>query len=214
MIDLEKIARFARDIHEKNSDGHGFDHIMRVVLLAEKILQTEPAADRKIVLTACYLHDTYDEKLCKNVAQQKEKVNQFLTEIGFDETVKSQIFYIIDNMSFSSNLTTPKALDINGQIVQDADRLDAMGAWGIVRTLEYGWAHERKFYDPTEQVVKFTDKENYHTQKGTTLNHFYEKLFLLKDLLNTTEAQKIGEQRDKIMHDFVNAIEREYTELS
>ena len=113
-------------------------------------------------------------------------------------------------MSYSTNLLEKKELDINGQIVQDADRLDAMGAWGIVRTLEYGWAKGRIFYDPQILPEKFENKHTYHQNQGTTLNHFYEKLFLLKDLLNTAHAKKLAEKRDKIMHDFVTAIEDEY----
>ncbi|MFC4651680.1 HD domain-containing protein [Lactococcus nasutitermitis] len=206
---LEKIANFAKNIHAQNNDGHGFDHITRVVALAEKILLTEPSADRELVLCACYLHDTYDEKLTDNVAGQKALVSNFLDEIFFDKTVKNKIFEIIDNISFSANLIERKTLDINGQIVQDADRLDAMGALGIIRTLEYGWAHGRELYKSTDKAVKNLTKETYHQNTGCTINHFYEKLFLLQDLLNTAEARKIGAKRDKIMHDFVKAIENE-----
>lgn len=210
MTNQEKIAVYAQRIHQKNKDGHGFDHVCRVVALAKKILVTEPSADSDLVISAAYLHDTYDEKLCQDVALQKKKVAEFLTSLNFSKDKQDKIFYIVDNMSYSAQLLERKTLDINGQIVQDADRLDAMGAWGIVRTLEYGWSKQRPFYDPTIKPKHFSDKKEYHQNQGTTLNHFYEKLFLLKDLLNTDQAKKIAEKRDKIMHDFVVAIEDEY----
>lgn len=227
MIDLEKVADFARQIHAGNGDGHGFDHIERVVALAKRILLTEPKADAELVLCAAYLHDTYDEKLTDDVAGQKARVEEFLISVSADRIEQddfvtpdknfsdmknkiSEIFYIIDNMSFSSNLSEKKVLSLNGQIVQDADRLDAMGAWGIVRTLEYGWARKRVLYDPAIKPVSADNKADYHAAKGTTINHFYEKLFLLKDLLNTAEGKRIGVERDAIMHDFVASIEQEY----
>lgn len=210
MTTQEKIAAFAKKIHENNNDGHGFDHVSRVVKLAKQILATEPLADPSLVVAAAYLHDTYDEKICCDVTKQKQNVADFLTSLDFSQEKQDKLFYIIDNMSYSANLLEKKELDINGQIVQDADRIDAMGAWGIVRTLEYGWSKGRTFYDPQIFPEKFENKHTYHQNQGTTLNHFYEKLFLLKDLLNTAHAKKIAAKRDKIMHDFVTAIEEEY----
>ncbi|WP_338997862.1 HD domain-containing protein [Lactococcus formosensis] len=210
MTTQEKIAAFAKKIHENNNDGHGFDHVSRVVKLAKQILATEPLADPSLVVAAAYLHDTYDEKICCDVTKQKQNVADFLTSLDFSQGKQDKLFYIIDNMSYSANLLEKKELDINGQIVQDADRIDAMGAWGIVRTLEYGWSKGRTFYDSQILPEKFENKHTYHQNQGTTLNHFYEKLFLLKDLLNTAHAKKIAAKRDKIMHDFVTAIEEEY----
>lgn len=210
MTTQEKIAAFAKKIHENNNDGHGFDHVSRVVKLAKQILATEPLADPSLVVAAAYLHDTYDEKICCDVTKQKQNVADFLTSLDFSQEKQDKLFYIIDNMSYSANLLEKKELDINGQIVQDADRIDAMGAWGIVRTLEYGWSKGRTFYDPQILPEKFENKHTYHQNQGTTLNHFYEKLFLLKDLFNTAHAKKIAAKRDKIMHDFVTAIEEEY----
>lgn len=212
MDELQKIADFAKSIHAGNGDGHSFDHIERVVAIAKKILLTEPEANPEIVLAACYLHDTYDEKITENVELQKNKVKLFLSELTEDKTT-DEIIYIINNMSFSSNFHEKRNLDLNGQIVQDSDRLDAMGAWGIVRTLQYGWKKERELYNPEILPMTYNSKTDYHQQdKNTTINHFYEKLFLLKYLLNTSEAKKIAVSRDKIMHDFVHAIESEFQE--
>ena len=213
MTQIEQIAAFAKTIHAENTDGHGFDHIETVVALAKKILATEPTADYDLVLATCYLHDTYDEKICEDVAAQKNKVAKFLSSIHYDENKAKQIFYIVDNMSFSANLFEKKALDINGQIVQDADRLEAMGTAMIIRALQYGWAHNLTLYDPAIKPQTYNSKEEYHkSQKSTTINHFYEKAFLLKNLLNTAKAREMGEARDIIMRDFVAHFEREYDE--
>ncbi|PCS00231.1 HD domain-containing protein [Lactococcus fujiensis] len=212
-VQLQAVADFAQSVHEGNGDGHGFDHIKRVIALAQKILATEPEANAQIVLISAYLHDTYDEKLVDDVLMQKNKVADFLTSVSVDKNDAEEIFYIIDNMSYSSNLLEKKSLNLNGKIVQDADRLDAIGAWGIVRTLQYGWKKGRELYNPEIKPMTYQSKADYHQQeKNTTINHFYEKLFLLKALLNTTEAKRIAASRDKIMHDFVSAIENESQE--
>ena len=211
MIDLKKIKRFAQEIHDKNNDGHGFDHIERVVALAQKILLTEPSANQELVLATCYLHDTYDEKLTEDVPKQKAKVAQFLNELKIDKKLIDELFMIIDNMSFSSNLIERKTLSLNGQIVQDADRLDAMGAWGIVRTLEYGWAKNRVFYDPNLPPLDYNSKEDYHSQKNnSTLNHFYEKLLKIKDTINTETAKEIAIERTKYMENFLDEFYKEW----
>ncbi len=180
MTTQEKIAAFAKKIHENNNDGHGFDHVSRVVKLAKQILATEPLADSDLVIAAAYLHDIYDEKLCANVDKHKQDLAAFLTSLDFSKEKQDKIFYIIDNMSYSTNLLEKKELDINGQIVQDADRLDAMGAWGIVRTLEYGWAKGRTFYAPQILPEKFENKHTYHQNQGTTSIIFTKSSFCSK----------------------------------
>lgn len=213
MQTLQKIADFAYDVHKRNLDGHGFDHIERVVKLAEQILPDYPKADKPLVLVCCYLHDTYDDKLVTNVEAQKKHVAGFLTQVGFEQSRQDQIFYIIDNMSFSSNLMDKKELDINGQIVQDADRIDALGAWGIYRALEYGFAHDRQLFDPKQTPKSFRSKEEYHQYAGTTVNHFYEKLLLTFDTLNTERAKKLAAPRQKIMQDFVAQVKAEWEQV-
>ena len=112
MTTQEKIAAFAKKIHENNNDGHGFDHVSRVVKLAKQILATEPLADPSLVVAAAYLHDTYDEKICCDVTKQKQNVADFLTSLDFSQEKQDKLFYIIDNMSYSANLLEKKELDI------------------------------------------------------------------------------------------------------
>ncbi|URZ88431.1 HD domain-containing protein [Floricoccus penangensis] len=211
---LVKIRDFAYDIHWENNDGHDFNHIRRVAGLAQKILETYSHVDKFTVLATVYLHDCYDQKLFVDSLKQKAKVINFLSKLEIEQDVIDKIIYIIDNMSFSANMDGQKELDLVGQIVQDADRLDSMGAIAINRALEYGWSHNRKLYDPSVKPRHDLSKDEYRNSEGTTINHFYEKLFLLSDKLNTEEARELAEGRDQIMHDFVIGIERDWIEVS
>ncbi|WP_371863843.1 HD domain-containing protein [Lactococcus insecticola] len=216
---MTDIMAFAKKSHADNHDGHGYDHVFRVYHLAEKILMDFPEdafsdVNHELVLAAALLHDTYDEKLVTDVAAAKANVADFLTKINFDETLQKQLFDIIDHLSFSDGLSGEVyPLDINGQIVQDADRLDAIGAFGIARTLQYGFARNRELYNPDSLPQTFHSKADYHGAKGTTINHFYEKLFLISATLHTKKAQEMAVSRDKIMLDFVSAIKEEYADV-
>lgn len=211
---LVKIRDFAYNIHSENNDGHDFNHIRRVAGLAQKILETYSHVDKFTVLATVYLHDCYDQKLFVDSLKQKAKVINFLSKLEIDQDVIDKIIYIIDNMSFSANMDGQKELDLVGQIVQDADRLDSMGAIAINRVLEYGWSHSRKLYDPSIKPRQDLSKDEYRNSEGTTINHFYEKLFLLSDKLNTEEARELAKGRNQIMHDFVTGIERDWIEVS
>lgn len=209
---IDKIITFAKDWHKNNRDGHGFDHVFRVYKLAKLIVQDYPEADRQVVLVAALLHDTYDDKLVKDVAVAKSEVASFLTSINF--TKHLEVFKIIDHLSFSSEIENHACLlTLEGEIVQDADRLDAIGAFGILRTLQYGFARQRKLYNPAIQPQAYQTKAAYRTADSTTINHFYEKLFKLSATLHTETAKKMAIPRDKLMRDFVNAIESEYNDV-
>lgn len=213
---LSIMAAFAAKVLKQDTTGHDFSHIKRVVQTAEHLLATEPSADRFIVLAAAYLHDTYDDKLFTDVAAAKAKVKRFLTGLEVSEADQRAIFYIIDNMSWSQTVAkTAKPLDINGQIVQDADRLDAIGAIAIARVFIYGGAKgKNKLYDPAILPRTEMDKATYRDQsQGTMINHFYEKLLLLVDYLNTAEAKRIGMQRQLIMENYLTDFKREWNGL-
>lgn len=209
---IDKIITFVKDWHQNNQDGHGFDHVFRVYKLANLIAVDYPVADRQVILVAALLHDTYDDKLVKDVLAAKTQVADFLTTIGF--TKQDAVFGIIDHLSFSSEIQDGKPmLTLEGKIVQDADRLDAIGAFGITRTLQYGFARQRVLYDPKVQPKTYKTKSAYHETKSTTINHFHEKLFKLSDTLHTNTAKKMAIPRDKLMRDFVTAIESEYNDV-
>lgn len=204
----EKIIAFAYDNLAHDRSGHGFDHAQRVAKLSENILQEE-AADEDVVLAAAYLHDTIDDKVVTNQELAVRKVQNFLMEIGFSEEQTANVLDSIQHLSFSKELEDGKQeLSPEGQIVQDADRLEALGAVGIMRTAYFGGSHGHPLYDPAIKPRDYTQKAEY--RKGSTvINHFYEKLFLLADSMNTEYGKKEGQRRKAFM---VNFLEEFYSE--
>ena len=194
--------------------GHSVDHVTRVLALANKILVNEPTADPFIVQATALLHDVYDDKLFdtpKAVAEAKLALHTFLIDIAVSPTIVAQIFQIIDNMSWSKTLDgDAEALDINGQIVQDADRLEAVGAIAIARTITYGAVKHRVLYDPKIAPQTQQSKADYRQANSTTINHFYEKLLLIKAHLNTDTARQIAQSRHQFMLDFLAQFEAEW----
>ncbi|GAK30058.1 hydrolase [Weissella oryzae SG25] len=209
---LVQLTEFMEHQLGQDKSGHGDDHVKRVVNLAEHILTTEPTADSFITLAAATLHDNYDDKLFTDPSVAKAKTAEFMTEIEIEPAKQIAIFKIIDNMSWSKQrFGQAETLDINGQIVQDADRLEAIGAISIARVIQYGVKKGHPLYDPMMAPRDLQDKAAYRSDKGeTVINHFYEKLFLLKDYMNTAEGKRIALQRDTLMHNFVDAFEAEW----
>lgn len=195
---LERIKKFTELTLEKDQTGHGMDHINRVVKLADQIAATEKC-DRFIVLAAAYLHDTVDDKVVSDSIEAHQQVKVFLEEINLSNQQIREIIQIINNLSFSQSLDgRAEKLSIEGQIVQDADRLDAIGAIGIARTFYYGGHKGNRMYDPEIKPRNLQSKAEYR-KDTTVINHFYEKLLLLNQTLNTAYAKKIGANRQKFL---------------
>ena len=214
MSQLIQITHYMQQALAADQSGHSVDHIERVVALANKILAQEPTADPFIVQAAALLHDVYDDKLFHTpteVIVAKNTLADFLTTIAVSPDTQAQIFHIIDNMSWSKHLDGKAApLDINGQIVQDADRLEAIGAIAIARTITYGAVKNRVLYDPAIPPRTIHDKTQYRQTDGTTINHFYEKLLHIKAHLNTDTARQIAETRHQFMLDFLDQFKAEW----
>lgn len=213
MDQLEMINRYMKDALDKDNTGHSIDHINRVLALANKILAHEKNADAFVVRAAALLHDIYDDKLYdsqEDILAAKNNMISFLLSIGVQPEMIEEITYIIDNMSWSKSLEGAQALNINGQIVQDADRLEAMGAIAITRAITYGAVKNRVLYDPEIQPHSPQNKTDYRNQKSTTINHFYEKLLLIQDKLNTDTARKISESRQQFMLSFLAQFKAEW----
>ena len=207
---IDDAKSYIKIIFENDYSGHDYFHSLRVYDIARKLAEKEEA-DIKIVSLAALLHDVDDRKLSPQTYENKENAIKFLKCKNISESDIKKICDIIDEVSFDgkdSVVPTTK----EGKCVQDADRLDALGAIGIARVFAYGGSHNRKMYDPNFFPRVGVDKVQYQNGTTTSINHFYEKLFLLKDLLNTTEGKRLGEKRDKIMHLFVSQIEEEYKE--
>lgn len=203
---LVKLMQFMEDLQGEDATGHGDDHVHRAVKLAQHILTTESKADEFVTLAAIILHDTYDEKLVDDQVTAKQVVNEKLVELGVSDVDRETIFLIIDNMSWSKErFGNPEPLPLEGQIVQDADRLEAMGLTGVVRTMQYGIPRGHIIYDPSMPPRELKTKADYRSDKGETIiNHFYEKLLLLPDSLNTGEGKRIGAKRDAAMRAFID----------
>ncbi|WP_225428666.1 HD domain-containing protein [Levilactobacillus suantsaiihabitans] len=209
---LAAVRQFSQDKMGDDETGHGFDHIQRVVGLADRISQSYPAADHLETLTAAYLHDVIDEKLVTDTAAASAEVKQFLVDQGFTTAQITAIFLIMDNMSYHKTLDgTAKPLPLEGQIVQDADRLDAIGAIGIARAIYFGGHFGEKIYDPAVQPrTAMTHAEYRNLNHETIINHFYEKLLTLKDLMNTAAAKQIAEHRQQVMLDYLAEYKAEW----
>ena len=200
---LSKAIEYVKTFFENDVSGHDYYHTQRVYKTAVKLAEKE-GADVELTALAALLHDVDDRKLSPETHQNFDNARRFMTENGVDGETQNKVIDIISKVSYVGE-NSPVPDSIEGKCVQDADRLDAIGAIGIARAFAYGGSHGRSMYDPSVKPEHFTDEKQYYGNKNSTsLNHFYEKLFLLKDLLNTEAAKAIAEKRDEFMHAFVD----------
>lgn len=193
-------------LNEKS--GHDWYHIKRVTDIAKELLKHEEA-DTFIVTAAALLHDIADDKVTANVDAALDRIRKFLRSNEVTEDTIETIIDIITTMSFKGG-TGKKLTYIEAQIVQDADRLDALGAIGIARTFQYGGSKGQAMYDPEIPVRDKMNFEEYRNGESTSINHFYEKLLLLKDKMNTPAAIKIAEEREAFMKNFLDTFLQEW----
>lgn len=191
---------YIRNYFGDESSGHDWWHIFRVRNLALKISEKEKG-DNFIVEMAALLHDLDDWKL-NNKSELKAKT--WLEKLKIDQKETKLILEIIDQVSYKGDGVENKATTIEAQIVQDADRLDAIGAIGIARTFAYGGNKGRLIYHPEIKPEMHNSFEDYKKTSAPTINHFYEKLLLLKNRLNTQTAIEIAEKRNTFMETFLN----------
>ena len=198
---IEKALAYVRRVFEDDYSGHDYFHTLRVYNMATRIAQEENA-DLLTVQLAALLHDVDDVKLSPETHATKEKAVSFLREHAVSDAMISAICEIIGEVSFKgTDSVVPKTIE--GKCVQDADRLDAIGAIGIARTFAFGGNHNHIMHDPDKKPLLNMNESDYRNHVSTTLNHFYEKLFLLKDMMNTATAQRIAVQRDEFMKRYV-----------
>jgi uncharacterized protein len=192
------------------SSGHDWWHIYRVHNLA-KYLAKHEGGDTLVIELAALLHDISDYKLNGgDDTLGPILAKEFLLSIGVDTITAEHVADIIYNMSFKGALVTDKMQTLEGQIVQDADRLDAIGAIGIGRTFAYGGHKGRIMYDPTIEPTLHSSFAEYKNANSGTINHFYEKLLLLKDRLNTPTAKQLATRRHQVMEDFLTEFFHEW----
>ncbi|MCH4985994.1 HD domain-containing protein [Macrococcoides goetzii] len=196
---------FVKNVHKDESSGHDYAHIERVRKMAVEIAEKEDA-DLFIVEMAALLHDTVDEKLFDTIAAW-ERLNKFYEEIQLPIEHRQAINHILKYMSFNGGKNEGKLKSLEGKVVQDADRLDALGAIGIARTFMFAGKFGEAMYDPNIPVRD--DLSDYRTP-STAINHFYEKLFKLIDLMNTETAKTMAEERNAYMKTFIEQIKKEW----
>ena len=201
---------FVKEKLEGAEAGHDWFHIERVWKLSKKIAEKE-GGNLEVIELSALLHDIADPKFHNGDETLALKISKdFLEEIHVDAELIEQVLFVIKNISFKNRAEAPENPPLELQIVQDADRLDAIGAIGIARTFNFGGFKNNLMYHPEIKPNLGMNKEEYKKSNGTTINHFYEKLLLLKDLMNTETAKKIASERHNFMLQFLDEFYKEW----
>ncbi|OPA73780.1 phosphohydrolase [Paenibacillus selenitireducens] len=201
---IQLAEQFAKQYLEKDPSGHDWWHIHRVRQLALEIARRE-RADNYVCELAALLHDVADEKLNESKQKGLDKVHDWLMITEDDPSVIDQVMYIISNMSYNGGKNAPLAT-LEGQVVQDADRLDALGAIGIARTFAYSGWKGQLIYNPEIKE----NEDGHHSFDKTAIQHFEDKLFKLKDLMNTPYARELAESRHQFMEEYIRQFHKEW----
>ena len=196
---MEKIKEFVKDLLAKEYSGHDYYHCIRVYNNAMLICK-DMDCDKQLVSVASLLHDVDDAKLFDS--KDYDNARKILNDLNYEKDFIEKVINIIKDVSFKGkDSVIPCSLE--GKIVQDADRLDAIGAIGIARTFAYGGNHNRLIYDPSIKPNLNMDYNQYKNANNPTINHFYEKLLLLKDMMNLEKSKEIATHRHKFMEDYL-----------
>lgn len=207
---ITNTKKFVQETLRHAEGGHDWFHILRVYNNALHIIKSENA-NSFVVKLASLLHDIADSKFHngdEEVGPKKAKL--FLESQSVEKEVISHVVKIIENVSYKGGYNSGNFHSIELDIVQDADRLDAIGAIGIARTFNFGGFKNNPLYDPEIPANPNQSKEEYKKSKSPTINHFYEKLLLLKDKMNTKTAREIAVQRHQFMETYLNQFYKEW----
>lgn len=205
-----KTKEFVQSKLKTAETGHDWFHVERVWKNARLILENE-TANIMVVELAALLHDIADSKFHDGDEELGPRIaRSFLSSLHLEETTIAHVCNIIKNMSFKASLGKIEFWSKELEIVQDADRLDAIGAIGIARAFNYGGYKNRSMYDPAIKPKENQSKEEYKNTTAPTINHFYEKLLLLKDKMNTETGKRLAESRHQYMLDFLHQFFNEW----
>jgi uncharacterized protein len=210
---VQKIKSHVQDVFKHDATGHDWFHIERVYKMAVH-LQAKEGGDREIIELAALLHDISDHKMNGGVLNAGGNVAfDLLIDLGCDELKALKVKEIVDGVSYKGANVADDMQSIEGKIVQDADRLDAIGAIGIARAFAFGGNKNRPMYLPDSKPEMHHSFESYANSKSHTVNHFYEKLLLLRDRLNTATALKIGQERHLFMEQYLQQFYNEWNTI-
>lgn len=206
-VDITELYRLVREFCKHDTTGHDWWHVHRVTQLALYLARHE-GADVRLVEPAALVHDTDDWKL--KGGEGYPNATLMLKTVGYNSKQIADIIGIVEQVSYKGAGvdTTPRSIE--AMVVQDADRLDAIGAIGIARAFAYGGSKHRPLYLPHLEPQLHETFEEYKTAQGHTINHFYEKLLLLKDRMNTASAKALAEERHRFMEIFLEQFYREW----
>ncbi len=207
---IKKTIDFVKNTLKNAEGGHDWWHIQRVHNSSKTIAEKEQVNSLVVELGAL-LHDIADSKFHNGDETIGPKLaREFLESLNLEESIISHVENIVLNISFKGGNHTQQFKSLELDVVQDADRLDAIGAIGIARTFNYGGHKGREIYNPGISPNLNMTKEEYKKNKGPTLNHFYEKLLLLKDLMNTQTGKVMAEERHKFMEEYIQEFHNEW----
>ncbi|MFK7773710.1 MAG: HD domain-containing protein [Saprospiraceae bacterium] len=207
---IQQTIDYVKSELENAEGGHDWWHIYRVWKTAKQIATSEPV-DHQVVELGALLHDIADSKFHDgDETVGPRKASEFLSSIGVDQKTIDHVILIIQNISFGGGNFEKKFHSLELAVVQDADRLDALGAIGIARTFNYGGFKNRAIYNPNIPPQLNMTKEEYKKSTAPSVNHFYEKLLLLKDRMNTPTGKKMAEQRHQFMETYLDQFYQEW----
>ena len=204
---IERTEEYVKQNMKEYKDAtHDWFHIERVWKTAKKIAQEE-GADMFIVEMAALLHDIDDFKFNENGTTLKSK--SWLESLGLDSDTIDKIVHIVENISFKGSAEENKIQTLEGKVVQDADRLDAIGAFGVARAFTYAGYKNIPIFNPAVEIRNNMSFDEYKKNEGSAINHFHEKLLLLKDRMNTKAGKFLAEDRHNFMETYLKQFFKE-----
>ena len=211
---IHQTEQFVFQLLEKDASGHDWWHIHRVRNLALQMAAEEPGEVNAFICEmAALLHDVPDEKLNETPEAGKKKLTDWLTHLPLTQEENEAILFIVLNLSYKGGTNKVVLPSIEGKIVQDADRLDAIGAIGIARTMAFSGSRGRLIHDPSKKPREKLSYEEYRSGEDTAIMHFYEKLLKLKDTMNTQTGKAVAENRHQFMEQYLQEFYLEWDGL-
>lgn len=208
---VHKTIEYVKEVLADAEGGHDWYHIERVWHTARYIREQEQAGDLLVIELAALLHDISDAKFNGGDHEKGSRMaGEFLQQQGVDQERIDHISSILKHVSYKGGFAQDQINTMEFRIVQDADRLDAIGAIGIARAFNYGGFKNRPIHHPEKPLQEYNNSEAYHNSDAPTINHFYEKLLKLKDLMNTQTGKVMAEERHQYMLGFLDQFYREW----